>query len=279
MTLYKWNDIVTKARGVKQSVESVYDFTVTPRWCYYFCKGLVNPGRDVNGFGIAEASKPNGTYISRTVSKSDYLDMCKRVIAYVEKNKRLPNYVTYKDYKVNIRLFTYITAYLLVHFVDDRKLKDKVSINSKYFVKPTEPTNSVYDYFVKVFGKITCIDDALDKIDGHGYGYYYDDQYSNKQTIDRMKNRQGVNCTDSCHVFYNLGLAFVKQGKYRKVECLHVLCRGGDGHVRLRFTLPNGEQFYRDPACTLSDGGYCNWCLDGTLLAINPKWFMDNLNR
>ena len=66
-----------------------------------------------------------------------------------------------------------------------------------------------------------------------------------------MKNRKGVNCTDSCHVFYNLGLEFVKQGKYKKVECLHVKCKSGDGHVRLRFTLPNGEKFYRDPASTL----------------------------
>ena len=280
MTVYDFKTIVQKARYIKHSVESTYDYTVTSRWCYYICKAILEPGKSFSGFKIAEANNPRGTYISRTVSKADYLDMCRRVVKYVELKKKMPNHVAYRtEYKINIRLFTYIAAYLLVHYVDDRMLKDKVNINSKYFVKPTEPTNEVYAYFVKVFGNITCIDDALDKIDGNGYGYYYDDQYTNRQSIDRMKNHQGVNCTDSCHVFYNLGLQFVKQGKYKKVECLHVMCRGGDGHVRLRFTLPNGETFYRDPACTLSDGGYCNWCMDGEVIAINPKWFMDNLSR
>ena len=94
-----------------------------------------------------------------------------------------------------------------------------------------------------------------------------------------MKSGKGVNCTDSCQVFYNIMLQLIALGKYKKVECLHVLCRGGDGHVRLRITLPNGEKFYRDPACTLSDGGVCNWCMDGTLLAVDPAWFMANLNR
>ena len=61
----------------------------------------------------------------------------------------------------------------------------------------------------------------------------------------------------------------------------HVLCSGGDGHVRLRITLNDGDYIYRDPACTLSDNGetYCNWCMNGELLAIDPDWFLENLNR
>ena len=207
MTLYRYKDIVNKAKQIKLSVESTYDFSVTPRWCYYICKSILNPGKDFKGISISEASKPNGDHISRGVSKKDYLDMCKRVVAYVEKNHKMPNYVTYKTYKVNIRLFTYIVAYLLVHYVSDRKLKSNVSINSKYFVKPTEDKNSVYENFVKKFGKVTCIDDILEKIAGRGYGYYYDDHKSNIETIDSIASSNhddDPNCTDATQTVKNV---------------------------------------------------------------------------
>ena len=194
------------------------------------------------------------------------------------KNKRLPNFIRWGNKKIRVRDYTYMLARVLVYYDTNKKLPLYANINTKCWTKPTETSNSVYDYFVKVFGKITCIDDALDKIDSRGYGYYYDDRYSNKEAIDRMKNGQGVNCTDSCHVFYNICKYFVGKGKYKKVECVHIQCKGGDGHVRLRITLPNGERFYRDPACTLSDGGYCNWCMNGDLLAVDPNWFMQNLS-
>lgn len=275
MTVYKWNDIVTKARGVKQSVESVYDFTVTPRWTYYFCKAILNPGRDVKGFGIAEASKPNGTYISRTVSKTDYLDMCRRVISYVEKNKKLPNYVSYKNYKVNIRLFTYITAYLLVHYVDDRKLKDKVSINSKYFVKPTEDKNKVFTAWVNKF-KFTpkYIDDVCDYIRDHfTYQFYYDDQKSNIEVI----NSKAGNCTDLLQMLINMAEALGYEWKVYHVQCN----QSGVGHVYGMFRK-GGEWFIRDIACIADESRYCVWCEagnGGSLIAVNPAWFLSNLRR
>jgi hypothetical protein len=140
--------------------------------------------------------------------------------------------------------------------------------------QPTNYSQEILQYFQSKFGNMTCIDDCLEAIQGNGYGYYYDDQYSNKESINRMANGYGVNCTDSCHVFWHLGKALGYD-----VKCLHIGCSGGDGHVRLQFNRGEGW-FNRDPAAVLNGNSITSiWCSNGTLWDTNPDWFMENLNR
>lgn len=138
-------------------------------------------------------------------------------------------------------------------------------------------SQEILEYFESKFGEMTCIDDCLDVIQGNGYGYYYDDAYTNYTTINRMANGSGVNCTDACHVFWHLAVAL----GYR-VEVLHIQCAGGDGHVRLELERESTSTgtFYRDPAAVL-DGEAINynWCTSGYVIAVNPDWFFDNLYR
>ena len=220
------------------------------------------------------------------MSKSDYIKLAKTFVSFVKNHKRLPNYLAWGSYKIRPSLYTYMFARCLVYYDKNGKLASQVGLNSKCFTKPIETKNEVYNYFCKVFNggkKVLSIDEALKLIEGRSYAYYYDDKYSNKNAIDRIKNRLGINCTDSCHVFYNIVEQLIELGKYKKVECIHVKCKSsGGGHVRLRITLNDGSKILRDPACVLSNNGKgikCNWCTDGTLQAINPKWFMDNLRR
>ena len=138
-------------------------------------------------------------------------------------------------------------------------------------------SQEILEYFESKFGEVTCIDDCLAAIQGNGYGYYYDDAYTNYTSINRMANGSGVNCTDSCHVFWHLAVAL----GYR-VEVLHIQCSGGDGHVRLeleRESTGTGT-FYRDPAAVLDgyDINY-NWCTNGYTIAVNPDWFFEDLYR
>lgn len=279
MAKYKWKDIVKQARLLKKNVESDYKMGMNSKWAYYFAKAIITVNTDVKRITFDEVKNPSGSHISRQIPKKDCFNMCRRLIKYVEANKKMPNYVAWNDYAIIPRLLAYALARMLIYYADNGAFPKYVNFNDKCYTKPTESQNEVFKYFVEKFGKISCIDDALDKISGNGYGYYYDDVYSNKTSIDRMANGYGVNCTDSCHVFYNIALEFIKQGKYKDVECLHVLCSGGDGHVRLRIQLNDGDWIYRDPACTLSNGGYCNWCSNGELLAIDPSWFKENLYR
>lgn len=280
MSTYSYNSIVKKAKEIKTSVEKKYK-KPNGVWSYYICKSIITPKKDIPKITVNNAEKSTGNDFGRQITKSEYLDMAKRLVKFVESYHKIPNYITIKNKNMRVSDYTYMFARILVYYNTNSILPKYANVNSKAYIKPSESTNDVYNYFVKVFGSFgDTIDGALSKISSRGYGYYYDDVYSNKQSIDRMKNRQGVNCTDSCHVFYNIMLALIKKGKYKKVECLHVKCSGGDGHVRLRITANNGTTFLRDPACTLSDGGTCNWCTNNyTLLAVNPSWFMSNLNR
>ena len=281
MTEYTYKEIVDAANIIKNNVEKKYVLGANTRWSYFFAKQIIKPKTNVTRFSFTEAPSSTGDNISRQIMKKDYTDMANRLVKYVDNNKKLPNYITVNGLRMKVNDYCYMFARILAYYDKNKAWPNYANVNSKAFVKPTETTNDVYDYFVKVFGNFgDTIDGALQKISGRGYGYYYDDRYNNRQSIDRMKNKQGINCTDSCHVFYNIMLALIKKGKYRKVECLHVKCRGGDGHVRLRITMNDGTKIYRDPACTLSSGGTCNWCTSGyTLLAVDPSWFKANLYR
>ena len=140
--------------------------------------------------------------------------------------------------------------------------------------EPKSYSEEILEYFESKFGEMSCIDDCLEAIQGNGYGYYYDDQYSNYTSINRMANGEGVNCTDSCQVFWNLGKALGYD-----VKCLHIGCSGGDGHVRLQFNRGD-EWFDRDPAAVLNGNSIDSiWCANGSIWDVNPDWFMENVER
>lgn len=112
--------------------------------------------------------------------------MQKKLIEYCEKNKQLPNYIQYKNYQIKVKLYTYILAKILVYYIQNKQLPSYVTVNSKVFTKPTETHNKVYEAFVKKFGKVKCIDDVMEIISNKfRYGYYYDDQLSNKEVIEK----------------------------------------------------------------------------------------------
>ena len=284
MTAHKYETILKKARECKKNVETNQKLGINSKWGYFFAKAILTPHKTIKSFDFKEAPNPNGHHISNQISKKDYLDCCKRIVVFVEKHKKMPNFVIWKSKNLKIRERTYIynLAKILVWYADHKNtLPAMNNINTKVWVKPKEYPEEIYDYFVKRLGKFNnTIDGALELIDGNGYAGYSDDYYSNKTSIDRMADYDGINCTDSCHVFYNILLHLIKLGKYKKVQCIHVGCLSGVGHVRLRIQLNDGDWIYRDPASVLDGNGVTsNWCMDGEYWATDPSWFMENLNR
>lgn len=188
-------------------------------------------------------------------------------------------------YKLNINLnqgtYNIEAKYNGNQYFNPSSINNTITINAKPPEPVPEPTpeksysQEILEYFESKFGEMDCIDDCLEAIQGNGYGYYYDDQYSNYTSINRMANGSGVNCTDSCQVFWHLAVAL----GYR-VEVLHIQCSGGDGHVRLELEREGTGTFYRDPAACL-DGNSIdyNWCTSGFLISTNPDWFFQNLYK
>lgn len=285
MTIHTYKEIVSKSKEIKKNVKKEYSLGESSKWGYYIAKAIVNPKKDIKKIEFKEAPNPNGDNISRQISKSSYISLAKDLIEFVEKKHRLPNYLEYKNIKIRTRVYVEFFARILVFYNENNRLPNEADINSKAFTKPLEPTNEVYKYFVKVFGSFdNTVDGFLKKIQGRGYGYYYDDVLSNKQVIDNLKSsKSGVkkpNCTDSCQMAMNIIKQLIAWGLYKKVECLHVDCSSG-GHVKLRITRNDGSTFIRDIACIISDNDKpltCVWCSNSPK-AVNPNWFMSNLNR
>ena len=196
----------------------------------------INNGRSYEDF-------PNYVSIGKTkYYKDTYTDMAKRVIAFRKKYNRNPS---------------------------------TVAVQGTNKTNTTSKTNSIIlNKFIEAFGELTYIDSVLKKIKGRGYKYYYNSIYNNSTTLKRIKNKQGVNCTDSSQLIRAIALALGYQ-----VQFIHVQCSSG-GHIRLRLKHKKntgGKWIYRDPACVLSDNGKgitCNWCMDGKIIAYDPSWLL-----
>ena len=285
--------LVNIAGKIKKGVETEYkvpdeiDGLRNGQFTYLICKIIANYKPPLEIRSVRTAPKPSGTPINQNIYKSKYIELAHNLVKFVDKYGELPNHLNFEGKQITKQMYQYMFAKVLDYYYWNKTLPRYVYVNSASLIKPEpkpEPKSyaeEIYDYFCQVFNcKPTCFDDCLEEVSGNGYGYYYDDQYSNKQSIDRMKNHKGVNCVDSAHVFYNLAIYFIAKGKYKKVQCIHVMCRGGDGHVRLRIQLPNGDYFYRDPASVLDGNGIeSNWCMNGDVVSYDPYWFMTNVNR
>lgn len=233
----------------------------------YNNKQIKNSLQRVAAFIVRNNRKPNTIQVGTdTLTINDYLKLPQiveakqRVLDYKRKHKTLANYVTICDFELQKKPYTIL-----------------------YGIKEDE--TNILEYFIQKFGKVSTVDEILTKINNHGYGHYYNGKFSNKQTVDRIKAKTGEkpNCTDSCQLVMKLCKDFLGY----KVECLHVQCASGEGHVRLRLKHKKhtgNEWIYRDPASVLSTGNNNGirgqWCYKNyKLLAVNPKWFMDELNK
>lgn len=275
MSNYSYNKILDTAKTVQKNVKTDYKTKVHNRWCYYFAKSILNPKKNITTITVNDANDPTGTYISNQIKKADYIDVCKRLTVYVEKNKRLPNYVTYSKYKLTPHLLVEVLSRILVWYSNNGKLPSQANINSKVFNKPTESKNEVYDYFVKKTGlKPKYLDDVCDWArDKVTYQFYFDDKKSNKEVIDSKAG----NCTDLLQMLVNMAKALGYEWKVIHTECK----QSGTGHVYGMFRK-SGDWFIRDIACIADESRYCVWCQvpnGGNKLAENPSWFMQNLNR
>lgn len=280
--------ITTMAKYVKKYVEEnkklpssipAKNITFTlPQATYLMSRFVYKPVNDVPFNKGGGAKAPTGVKINKQLSKAEYQNMARRVYQFIDAKGYSPNNVFDNDKdknRVSIILFTYCLSKIIVYYANNKKLPATCLCNSADFEKGTVSSDEVYNYFVKVFGKVNSIDDALTKIQARGYAFYYDDVYSNKTTIDRIKNEQGVNCTDVHHVLWHIGKALGY-----KVRAVHVWCTSSNvGHVRLDFNKGDGW-FSRDGASVLNGGSVTSiWCQNGDILSYDPSWFMANINR
>lgn len=280
---FTYQQILDKAKECKKSVENEYKLGINSKNAYYFCKLILNPkSRTVEHKPMDTAPKPSGTDISNQIYKKDYLKLAEYLVEFVEHRGRLPNFIKWGNYRIRVRDYVYLFARILIYIDKNGAYPKYANINIKVWVKPTEDTDTVFTTFTKKFGKITTFTDALRKIQGKGYGYYFDDYLSNLQVINNLSNGgQKPNCVDICQMMWHIA-----KGLKYDVRCLQVWCPVDEiTHVRLQVKhskYTNGEWENYDPA-SVCNGGSINslWCTGSGsyTIATNPNWFMQNLNK
>ena len=82
---------------------------------------------------VKNPSNKVGDNINEQVLVNDYLDMNKRFVAYVKKNGQVPSYIVTRKSKkrVNVNLFIFCLAKILVYYYNNKALPKYCIMNSK----------------------------------------------------------------------------------------------------------------------------------------------------
>ena len=113
---------------------------------YIYGMMLKNIKKDkIESKNIKSPSNNTGDNINEKVLVNDYLDMNKRFVAYVQKNGQVPSYIVTKKSKkkVNVNLFIFCLAKILVYYNNNKALPKYCIMNSKDVTGVVKPkTNS-----------------------------------------------------------------------------------------------------------------------------------------
>lgn len=277
MSKYTYNQIIKVAENCQNNIKKENKIGITSKWSYFFAKAILQPNRTHNKFNYPASKNPNGDYLSRQITKTDYLDCCKRLVKFVETRKYMPNYISWRNFKLDPVLFTEVLSRIILYYDNNKQLPHYANVNSKVFKEEIETDNAVYNYFVKKTGKKPkTVDETLTYISNNFvYEGYNDDKYSNKEVIDKKKG----NCVDLLQFLTNMAKA-----EGYETRCIHVKCRqSGTGHVFGQFKHKihtENTWITRDPAAVAGGNNIRKiWCENGIKLATDPKWFLANLNR
>ena len=124
---YTYNKILEKAKEVVKNVEKEHKLGMGDTWGYYFAEALLTPKKNIKRFTFTNAPKPKGDYINTKVTRSEYKQLAKDLIAFVKKKKRMRNYLDYKGQRIRARLYVYLLAKAIITNAS------KIKINYKIF--------------------------------------------------------------------------------------------------------------------------------------------------
>ena len=134
---YTYKEIVAKARELKKGVEKEKKLKVSPKWTYYFAQAILHPKQNITRIGTFDkAPKPTGNTFNKVkIYKADYTKCAKQLIQFVEKNKKLRNYLDWNNKKIRVRDYAYNLAKILVYYDDHKVLPSYNTIDTNVWNK------------------------------------------------------------------------------------------------------------------------------------------------
>ena len=112
---------------------------------YILSYAVINPNKNVTLFQIKEAPNPTGDKISEKLSKKDYTDVAKRILAYIKAKKVCPNFArtTTSKKRLNIDVITYMLARIVNYYYTNKKMPSSAVVSSNFFqTKKTTTTKT-----------------------------------------------------------------------------------------------------------------------------------------
>lgn len=137
MSTYTYKQILSKATSIKNNVAKNYKLGEGAGWSYYIAKAILTPKKAITRRAkIGSAPKPFGTKFEAKIPKNDYLQLCKNLIAFVDKYDRLPNRLTWGDKNIRVRQYVWLFSKILVYYNEKAKLPTYVQADTSVFTKP-----------------------------------------------------------------------------------------------------------------------------------------------
>ncbi|HML04174.1 MAG TPA: hypothetical protein VK426_00225 [Methanobacterium sp.] len=213
------------------------------------------------------------------LSLEEYLRMWNSITDWQKKNNTsaLPNYVDIEGHRVTKAQFLDMLNRMKVwQDAHNGQMASEIGIegpsNGNDDSKPTIQVE--YENAVGSFDNFTGF---YNRCKGRGYAHYNNDVYDHATALNRLKNKQGLNCADSAQLAYNLAVGMGYEAKFE-----HVVCKKSGGHIRL---IIKGREFGSNwtrvdmAACISTQSQYALgnvWCADGTVVGYNDSWLLSD---
>ena len=239
---------------------------------------------------INSAAKPSESVKSGDITKASYLDLAKRVNAFINTNGALPNYATSSLGKLNYQSLIYTFSKIMAFYKTNEKLPNYVTVKPwstvgssststsgststpvpaslQQYLKATkncQVTNSQIQALAKSItsGKTSTYDKAVAIFnwvrDNLGYSFYYNTKYGAVGTL----NKKTGNCVDTAHLLIALERAAGIPARYEHVKAKFT---SGNwyGHVIAQVYV-NGKWYNADATSSRNTFGVINNWNTGT---------------
>ena len=103
-----------------------------PQYSYLFAKQISKMSLpSISKIAISEPKKENGDVVDFKLNQIEYTNLAQKISRFIEKNKRCPNYATYKNKKISWTLYTYCFIKILSFYKEKGRLPSTCIFNSK----------------------------------------------------------------------------------------------------------------------------------------------------
>ena len=131
--MVQYKEIIDIAKKQIKSVEANNELAHSYKWAYYFASSLIKPKSNIKSIKFGKASNPKGTPFKKNVPINFIMKWGKQMVAYVQKNKKMPSYAVWGKINIHPNVYCYLFAKVLLYYTINGKLPESIPINTSIF--------------------------------------------------------------------------------------------------------------------------------------------------